>query len=324
MNGWCETLQITPPDLAEVWSHSDANTYARLIVALLERGEPMTLDEVARRFEDVGIADRARARKSLSRCKPGRAPVYRDGDHYALDPHDDDADLWAFRLGLRPPRVMLKVVRPEPPPIPEADVPVSVDELREAFHEASLNAWSQQRLALAVLEAHGTAMRAADVVQFVSDLTPWHGIRVEGVVPRRGSPIDVSEGRWDRAEGIDSHVVAMRKAVRSLIAKSRKYRARRPDPEVMAANTKAYERRRAARRAELAALERAVLVAFPPIEPRAVALVDVGAHTVQTFVNEELDDLRERLSSYGVIAAMSVRATLQALNFDWVTGGWPI
>ena len=34
----------------------EANTYARLIVALLERGERMTLSEVAERFKEVGIA----------------------------------------------------------------------------------------------------------------------------------------------------------------------------------------------------------------------------------------------------------------------------
>jgi hypothetical protein len=31
--------------------------------------------------------------------------VYRDGDLDALDPHDDQLELWVFRLGLRPPRV---------------------------------------------------------------------------------------------------------------------------------------------------------------------------------------------------------------------------
>jgi hypothetical protein len=103
-NDWCSALGIERPDLAEVKDHNEANTYARLIVALLERGEEMTLPQVAKRFEEVGIADYDRALRSLQRCKPRRPPVYRDGDCYSLDPYDVELDLWVFRLGLRPPR----------------------------------------------------------------------------------------------------------------------------------------------------------------------------------------------------------------------------
>lgn len=103
-NEWCRVLGIEAPKLEAVARHREANTFALLLVALLERGEPMTLDDVAARFEEAGIAERARARQSLARCKPGRPPVYRDGEQYHLDPHDDELDLWAFRLGLRPPR----------------------------------------------------------------------------------------------------------------------------------------------------------------------------------------------------------------------------
>lgn len=110
-NDWCKALGIERPDLSVTKGHREANTYALLLVALLERGEPMTLVEVATRFEEAGVAERSRALLSLRRCKPGRAPVYRDGDAYYLDPHDDELDLWAFRLGLRPPKV---AVDPDP------------------------------------------------------------------------------------------------------------------------------------------------------------------------------------------------------------------
>ena len=91
-NDWCRTLGIEPPTLPAVVHHREANTFALLLVALLERGESMTLADVATRFEEAGIAGRARALASLNRCKPGRPPVYRDGDRYHLDPHDDDLD----------------------------------------------------------------------------------------------------------------------------------------------------------------------------------------------------------------------------------------
>ena len=62
-------------------------------------------------LEVAGIAPASFALASLKKCKPARPPVYRDGDRYALDPHDDEVDHWAFRLGLRPPRA----IAPRPP-----------------------------------------------------------------------------------------------------------------------------------------------------------------------------------------------------------------
>ncbi len=73
-NDWCLALGIAPPKLEAVAGHREANTFALLLVALLERGAPMTLVEVAARFEAAGIAERSSALLSLSRCKPGRPP----------------------------------------------------------------------------------------------------------------------------------------------------------------------------------------------------------------------------------------------------------
>lgn len=102
-NRYCDALELEVPALEAVRTHRDANYYSLLIVALLERGAPMTLEEAAQRFVAAGVAPSAeRARTSLKRCKPGRAPVQRDGVEYALDVHSDELDLWLFRLGLRP------------------------------------------------------------------------------------------------------------------------------------------------------------------------------------------------------------------------------
>jgi hypothetical protein len=49
-NPYCEVLGIQAPRLDVVRSHPAANTYALLIVALLERGAPMMLEDAARRF----------------------------------------------------------------------------------------------------------------------------------------------------------------------------------------------------------------------------------------------------------------------------------
>ena len=92
-NPWCQALGIDQPKLESVAGHREATPFSLLLVALLERGEPMTLADVAARFEEAGIADRSRALLSLQRCRPARAPVYRDGELYYVDPHDDELDL---------------------------------------------------------------------------------------------------------------------------------------------------------------------------------------------------------------------------------------
>ena len=317
-NDWCRTLGIGRPDLAAVKDHRDANTYARLIVALLERGEQMTLVEVAERFEKVGIAHYDRALRSLQRCKPGRAPVYRDGDHYSLDPHNDELDLWVFRLGLRPPKApRIRLVRAEPAALPGEDTPLSVEELDEAWKDASLNSWSAQRLTLAVLDAHGgQATSPQDVVGFVAARTKWHGLQDDSSKFRRkGCPIAVEDnGRWCIAIGTGDPLRAMRKAVRARIETARRHASARPDPSVMAAQRKAAERRRAENARKLAAMTRALLVGFPAKAPRVVALLDVGEHCVHTFVDGDFDELRERVAGYDIVGAEDVRSLLRALE----------
>jgi hypothetical protein len=142
--------------------------------------------EVALRFEQAGIAQREQALASIKKSRPARAPVYRDGEHYHLDPHDYDLDLWAFRFGLRPPKVQAP---PSPPrlvaPLPGPELRLSLAELEESWKDASLTAWSQQRLALAVLDTAGNPLLPAEVAR--SDR-----IAQESASPtrRRGSSVD--------------------------------------------------------------------------------------------------------------------------------------
>jgi hypothetical protein len=49
-NPYCEALGIRVPALNTVRDHPEANVYTLMIVALLERGHPMTLLEIAERF----------------------------------------------------------------------------------------------------------------------------------------------------------------------------------------------------------------------------------------------------------------------------------
>lgn len=63
-------------------------------------------------------------------------------------------------------------------------------------------------------------------------------------------------------------------------------------------------------------MSRALLVAFPPLSPRAVVLLDVGEHTLWTFADEQLDALPARLSAYDVLGGVDIRRLLRVLAFD--------
>ena len=320
-NAYCEALGIEVPRLEKVKDHRAANSYALLIVTLLENGGAMTLAEVARRFEEAGVAPARHALHSLQRCRPDRAPVYRDGDLYALDPHDDELGLWAFRLGLRPPRAARPALaRPRPEPVPGPEVPLSTAELEEAWKEASLFGSSRQRLALAVLDAHGGPMRAGDVVALVDGWTRWHGLKAE--VPQfahRNSAIEVREDRrWAIAPGPRAReaLLAARKAVRERLELVRRWASMRPDPAAIEANRRDWERRTAAHAAELAALRRVIVHAFPATRPEAVVLLDVGERTLATFLGDEIAAARARLDDYDIVAAVGARALLRALGYE--------
>ncbi len=289
-NPWCQALGIKPPRLEAVARHREANTYARLIVALLERGEAMTLEAVAQRFATAGISDASDALAALSHGKPGRPPVYRDGDRYYLDPHDDELDLWVFRLGLRPPRHVPapEAVPPTPPPLPPLTTPVTRDELAEAWKNVSLYTWSTQRIALAFLDATGGPAVPAEVAAFVRGCTQYElSLRATEQFGRRGCPVAVlQDGRWTLAANAEDALFAMRRAVRARLETVRRWASVHTAPAVVAQNIEALRLQRLEHSEALAKLKRAVLIAHPAKAPRALALLDVTAHTLETFVEE--------------------------------------
>lgn len=312
-NSYCERLGISVPSLAAVRSHPEANTYGLLIVALLQHGRPMTLGDVAEEFAAAGVVSHVDdAYFSLKRCRPARPPVYRDGDLYALDPHDHELDMWAFRLGLRPPRVQ----RPEPvppKPRPPASQRLTIHELDEAWrNDANLNAWSAQRIALAILDAHDRPMYPDEVVAFVSARTKWHRLAAGPSTFRRtGAAVNVdSNGTWSIVTGA-SELAMARDAVRNAIERTR--RSPRSNPEEIAEAGRAFERQRAAHAAELAQLKRVIVHAFPARAPRVAVLIDVDRREITTLVGDELSQVGSILERFDILCGVDIRAILRVL-----------
>lgn len=53
---YCTVARIPVPSPEAVKDHQEASNYSQLIVALLEQGCPLNRAEVARRFDEVGVA----------------------------------------------------------------------------------------------------------------------------------------------------------------------------------------------------------------------------------------------------------------------------
>jgi hypothetical protein len=317
-NPYCDALGIEVPRLEAAARSADANYYSLLIVALLERGGPITLEEAARRFEAAGIAPAPWALHSLKRSKPGRPPIYRDGDLYALDPYSEETDLWAFRLGLRPPAAPPpKPVRGAEGPLPSPDEPLTVVALEEAWREGVPPGWSALRVAICVLDAHQGPMRAEEVLAFVSARTRWSMLSAESAQYwRRGAAVRVREdGLWELDPGHEA-VRAARAAAVERIALVRRWAGLRVTPEAVEESAKRYERKRDANAERLARLSRVLIHAFPADSPWAVVLVDVGSREIATFEGEAVAAAGKRLARYDLLAAVGVRPLLRALGFD--------
>jgi hypothetical protein len=241
--------------------------------------------------------------------------VYRDGELYALDPYDAELDLWTFRLGLRPPRVA-RAVPPPAPPRPSPGQPLSIDELDRAWGtDRDLTSWSAQRIALAILDAHGRPMMPDEVVAFVAARTKWHRLSLDQPSFRwRNSAVAVGDdGTWSPVPGA-AEVVMARDAVRDAVERANRYP--RSTPEEIAEAIRASERRRAAHADELAKLRRVIVHAFPVRTPRAVVLLDVEQRELTTLLDDQLATLGERLRSYDLLCGVDIRATLRALAID--------
>ena len=317
-NPYCAALGIGIPNLEEAKDNRDANYFRLLIVVLLERGEPVTLQEAAQRLEEVGVAPAAHALASLKRCKPGRAPIYRDGDWYALDPHDAEVDHLVFRLGLRPSKAAAPAVdRPAPEPLLTVDAPLTAAYLDEAWRDGVPSSWSAQRVVLCVLDAHGRAMVPEDVISFVSARSQWHPVRAKSAGHwRRGSAIHSREdGRWELDPNHDA-LRSARQAVIDKIATRRRWAYEQPDPAVIAADRKRFEREREAHAKELGHMRRALVHAFPARKPEALVLVDVAERNIDTFVGDEIASAVQKLAAYDIIAAIDVRTLLRTLRFE--------
>jgi hypothetical protein len=318
-NIYCDALGISAPSVEKAAQSRDACSYGLLIAVLLERGGPVSLEQAAERIAAAGVGEAESVLASLKRCRPARPPVYRNGEQYELDPHDEEASLWAFRLGLKPPKRVPRSVdpKPQPEPLPGPEVPLTLEELAEAWRRYVPTGFSAQRLTVSVLDAHGRTMKPEDVVAYVAERTNWKQLSVESA-RHWGSNAAVlvrEDGLWELRSDHNA-VKSARVAVRKLVETERRSGYRQPDRAALDAMQEQREREKEEHAQELERLRRALVYIFPAGSPEAVVMIDVNQHTIESFVGSQMNEAAKRLTSYDAIAGLDVRAILRTLQFD--------
>lgn len=101
-NAYCDHLGIAVPRQIQLAALRGTNYLDILIVALLERGGPMTMDEIMAAVEPCWANSPERMRVSLTKAWGGRAPVVKDPEgRFALDLDSRRMNAVLVRLGFR-------------------------------------------------------------------------------------------------------------------------------------------------------------------------------------------------------------------------------
>lgn len=320
-NRYCERIGLASvPRVEDVAHRADVNLFHLMVVALLERGGPMTVEEIAERLTDAGVvAGSGDMALSLKKAWHGREPVYRGPDgRLGLNLSSSELDRMVWHARLRPPRFQAPAPSPEPA-LPTSDVPLSEDELAAAFRDRSLYAFPAHRQAAAVLDARAQPMAVDEVEAALAGMTRYRSaIAADRVRFWRTTLVSLDENGRLVLQRDSPDLVAMRQAVRKLArpvliqqARDEQWAKVREEREALLAE----ERRRLARAA--ARLRRAVLRAVREADaPQAISLLDAGARSIRTFVGDELNRVAGLLAEFDVVVGLHVRETLHALRLD--------
>ena len=162
-NAYCARLELPVPRVENVATRTDAKLFHLMVVALLERGESLSLKAIAERLHEAGVtATTGDLETSLLKSWHGAKPVYRDDrGFFALDVSAWELRSIIFRLELRPSKQ--SPVNEQPIIEPVADqVPLTEKEVRAAFESASPDNLSLVRRIAAILDIHGEPMSSTE------------------------------------------------------------------------------------------------------------------------------------------------------------------
>jgi len=345
-NRYCQRLGISVPRIEDAAGRPEVTLFQLVVMALLERGGPMTVVEIAARLDRATLPARLVRPDFVVAVKKawhGQPPLVRDGDQrLALDLLSSELSHIAFVTGLRPP------VQPPPGPaelrLPEDDEPLSQVEVTAAFSGRSLDMYSSIRKAAAVLEAWGTPQTLDEINERLRTLTDYGG-RIDTTTVRawRTDLVVDSDGSL-RLNPASSQIGAFRRDIRRMAATWLRASAERRDFKLGLVER---ERQRAEDERNLMAqasrTRRALLHLVPPgQEARGAAVIDLSRRAsekrdhapngsaepadnatndwassdVQLFMANNLLKLADRLEEFDFLAGVDLRVSLRTIGLD--------
>jgi hypothetical protein len=320
-NTYCRRLGISVPRVEVVAQIPEVRLFHLVVVALIERGGPMTVDEIAERLDRAALPARLVTpdlAASVKKAWHGQPPLVRDGDdRLALDLLSSDLRHLQFVTGLRTRPATRQAS--EESRLPGDEVPLSQEEVTAAFKDRVVYACSSVRRAAAMLDAWGSPQTFDEVERRLRELTDGREKIDETTVSAwRTDLMSVEPGGVLRLNPASPVVGAFRRAIRRMA-----FARLRAEAESQRFKARWQERSRARAVEERAAMDlarqtrRALLHIVPAGQPaRAAVVIDVQRRDARVFLGDDLALLAARLEDFDFLAGVDLRASLRAVGLD--------
>lgn len=319
-NSYCQKLGIAVPRVEDAVPRRGMNLHGLMVVALLERGGPMTIEEIADRLELANAACKSGDMAlSLTKAWAGREPIFKDAQgRFALDLNYSGLDLMLFIIGARGPKSPLPANPPQLKQPPD-DSPLTAEEVESALKHISAYQFSAIRRAAAILDVHSAPMPLAEVNRRIVVLTGPKGTVSAVAISGWRSTLVTQDGKGrlilDRAS---PDLAPVRRAIRKLayVVLRRKalhdyYDKAREEAEARC------EAREELESATAQAMRRAVIRVLPTSgEPQAVAVLDVERREIRTLIGDDVPKAGDWLRQFQVLAGLDLRDSMAALGLD--------
>ncbi len=317
-NALCQRLGLGAVRVEQARDWKDLKLIQLMILTLLERGEPMTLEEIAARILEAGFCrDYPAFETALLKSWHGVPPLARarDGRFRLIE---DSGELEFFILLRFRWKASRAEPQPEPPPPPDSE-PLSPVELEALLRHENVWRFAIARVVAAVIDAVGGPLAPADIEARLPEV---HGRTKVDAGFLRNRPCPYLAWTGDGRLAFDPaarYGMEARRAMRTAAREVLKDDAQRTRIRQATDANRQQDAVHALREARRASEDRAALVhAVPsPDDPRALAIVDLAARTIETATGPaEIARATAGLGRFSSLIGLHIDDALHALRFD--------
>lgn len=314
-NRYCQRLGLPLPDLDTALTHPEVTVAHLMALAVLEAGEPLSIEAIAGRLGRLALPPRLAAAgnpASLRKAWHSQSPLVRDpvDGRFSLDllAHHELPYVAYLADPLRAPATGSRPDEFRQPPDSE---PLSQVEVDAAFRNRTIYAYSSIRRAAAVLEALGGGPLSLEEINRRLAAPGNRGADIDerAVVLWQSDLVAVGSDGMLYLNAASPDVSALRRDIRRMAfarlqqqAEAERARVWRAEHEIVRAEE---ERREIdeARRARRALVH---IVAVDGV-PRAAAVIDATAREQRLFVGEAMSELAAHLDAFDFLAGVDLR-----------------